>query len=390
MENGVDPTRLFLTTVTPDNANSGCDHRRYWQLAESVDDIELLQQQQQQATTTATFINNNNGDGDGDDNSSYGSSDEGQSEEEEEEEEDTVSNITSLTGLQRKRVRFMKEIQIIPSSRMSSDDDDDLTLIDDSEDEDEYGDDGDNISNSNNRNATFCDIATITITNREEPTLVSEWKAMKVIESILALEEQRQLVDDTKEDINKEDRTPALVASVAIVLPPVLELAPEPATVALPPSPSPPTVQLPCPPLANTSVSPLNSPSAVTLYEDTPPQPNKASTKDATNLAPPSIIITTINTSKQPAKNDNNTTCISPRTLELISVKSQLHYWTETATLLRDQEQSLTLHIDQLVQVMADVIEKCQETEFELLREKTVSFRLREELEKLLVVLTHH
>ncbi|KAG0271740.1 hypothetical protein BGZ95_000404, partial [Linnemannia exigua] len=305
MENGIDPSRLFLSTVTPDNAGSGGDRtrrldtplldlqeqgyativnsssssspstsspgllsgevenrhaelsivtkgpgsggpgstgeckkvveseveegpalplsadldRRYWQLAESVDDIELLQQQHQQAITTATLISNNNDD-DGDGDSSDAGSDDGQSQEEYESEEEVTTNSTaSPSGLRRKRVRFMKEIQIIPSSRMSSDDDDDLTLIGDSEEEDEPGDDGDNVDNSCDRRATFCDIATTITTDSEEPTLFSERKVLKVVESILALEEQQQLVVDAKEEISKDNHTPTPAASDATVLP---------------------------------------------------------------------------------------------------------------------------------------------------------------------------
>ncbi|KAF9131668.1 hypothetical protein BGW39_001479 [Mortierella sp. 14UC] len=159
--------------------SAGLD-RRYWQLAESAEGIERLQDEVDQATTL--FKN------DDEDTSSDASSDDEQSHEEERDEVD--NSATSSTGPQRRRVRFMKEIQIIPSSRTSSDDDGDLTLIDDSDEEDESADDSDN-AGSNMKESVGNVTTTIATTKAgsKQLTLSSEWKALKVVESILAMEE---------------------------------------------------------------------------------------------------------------------------------------------------------------------------------------------------------
>lgn len=291
---------------------------------------------------------------------------------------ETVNSVTSTTDSPRRRVRFMEEIQVIPSSRTGSDDDDDLTLIEDSED-DSFDDD-----DNNNNNSVKKSLDVLPTTNPTAKSNLSEWKAVQVVESFLALEGVP--VGTEKEHSDGGDASaPVTVTAHA--------LTPDPWTVALPPSPNPSvgTVEddeggcgydhavVPCPPtvllqLALVTTSPTTTTTASSIES---PPPAAATLKSV----PPSITTTTT-TAHIKTSDENSNTCISPRTLELISVRSQLLFWTETASVLQDQEQSLTLHIDQLVQVMADVIEKCQETENELLDHKRVVFELRLELDK--------
>ncbi|KAF9573545.1 hypothetical protein EC968_008414 [Mortierella alpina] len=72
----------------------------------------------------------------------------------------------------------------------------------------------------------------------------------------------------------------------------------------------------------------------------------------------------------------------TPKSLEIAFTKTQLRYWSQTATRLRDQEQVLTTRIDVLIQEMAQVLEKCQETELGLLEKETMVQELRRELVK--------
>ncbi|KAF9948833.1 hypothetical protein BGZ72_009265 [Mortierella alpina] len=72
----------------------------------------------------------------------------------------------------------------------------------------------------------------------------------------------------------------------------------------------------------------------------------------------------------------------TPKSLEIASTKAQLRYWSQTAARLRDQEQVLTARIDILVQEMAQVLNKCQETELGLLARETIVQELRRELVK--------
>ncbi|CAO3573951.1 unnamed protein product [Mortierella alpina] len=72
----------------------------------------------------------------------------------------------------------------------------------------------------------------------------------------------------------------------------------------------------------------------------------------------------------------------TPKSLEIASTKAQLRYWSQTAARLRDQEQVLTARIDVLIQEMAQVLDKCQETELGLLAKETVVQELRQELIK--------
>ncbi|KAF9962178.1 hypothetical protein BGZ70_008109 [Mortierella alpina] len=72
----------------------------------------------------------------------------------------------------------------------------------------------------------------------------------------------------------------------------------------------------------------------------------------------------------------------TPKSLEIASTKAQLRYWSQTAARLRDQEQVLTARMDVLIQEMAQVLDKCQETELGLLAKETVVQELRQELIK--------
>lgn len=74
--------------------------------------------------------------------------------------------------------------------------------------------------------------------------------------------------------------------------------------------------------------------------------------------------------------------CITPKSLEIASTKAQLRYWSQTAARLRDQEEVLTARIDVLIQEMAQVLDKCQETELGLLAKETIVQELRRELVK--------
>ncbi|KAF9281182.1 hypothetical protein BGZ68_006798 [Mortierella alpina] len=74
--------------------------------------------------------------------------------------------------------------------------------------------------------------------------------------------------------------------------------------------------------------------------------------------------------------------CITPKSLEIASTKAQLRYWSRTAARLRDQEEVLTARIDVLIQEMAQVLDKCQETELGLLAKETIVQELRRELVK--------
>ncbi|KAF9139014.1 hypothetical protein BGX30_008475 [Mortierella sp. GBA39] len=400
MENGVDPTRLSLSTISAESRDE-TDHSRRL-------DTPLLDLQEQGYAAAAgsgeemaggvvvegegpvlmmpgpepMFV----GDGDGLDRRYWQLT---------ESVEDFTSDFADgeeiheakqldmdTTDSPRRRVRFMEEIQVIPSSRTGSDDDDDLTLIDDSEDDssDEPGDDDNN--NNNSAKESLDVLPTVKST-------LSEWRTIQVVESFLALE---GVPIGTEKEHRDGGDTSAPVTVTA------LTPMPDPWTVALPPSPNPSAGTLeddegvcgydhavvPCPStvllrIAPVTASPLPTTTTTTSPIESPP-PATATIK----YVPPTIttITATTHTKTTDENNNNNNTCISPRTLELTSVRSQLHYWTETATHLRDQEQELTLHIDQLVQVMADVVEKCQETEVEILDQKRVVFELRLELDK--------
>jgi hypothetical protein len=336
----------------PVSAEMGLD-RRYWEPTESVEDLRHL-------------------------------------EEEEEEEEETdqldiepANSTTSTTEPHHcRRVRFVEETQIIPSTRTGSKDDDDLTLIDDSE-----GDSSDESSDDDiNKNNT----PTI------KSTLPEFKKTLQFVEPILSLKEQPPIAIDSteKQRIHKNDTS----APIPLANP---MLTRDPSTVLLSPSPNSSDdhaakgkegggcgydhdVVSPCSPTVLLPPSLVTAVSTAASFDASLIESYPVATATPKTTLPPTIT-TTMTTSHKPTttNNQNNiTTCTSPRTLELLSVRSQLHYWTETATLLRDQEQALTLHIDQLVQVMADVIEKCQQTEDELLEQRGILSELRAELEK--------
>ncbi|KAG0215955.1 hypothetical protein BGX28_007181 [Mortierella sp. GBA30] len=72
----------------------------------------------------------------------------------------------------------------------------------------------------------------------------------------------------------------------------------------------------------------------------------------------------------------------TPRSLEIATTRAQLRYWSQTAARLRDQEQVLTARIDMLVQEMAEMLDKCQETELGLQAKETIVQQLRRELAK--------
>ncbi|KAG9071818.1 hypothetical protein KI688_006034 [Linnemannia hyalina] len=331
---------LVMSGPGPMSAGDGDElDCRYWQLAESVEDF------------TSDFADK-----------------------EEIQEAERLDKDT--TDSPHRRVRFMEEIQVIPSSRTGSDDDDDLTLIDDSEDDssDESGDD------DNNNNSVKESLDVLPTTNLTAKSTLSEWNAIQMVESFL---------EGVPIGTEKEHRDGGDTSAPATVT--ALTPTPYPRTLALPHSPNPPagTVEddesgcgydhavVPCLSTVLLRLAPVTAfpPTTTTSPIESPPAP-------ATLKVPPTITTTTTTTHTKTTDENNNNTCISPRTLELTSIRSQLHYWTETATHLRDQEQELTLHIDQLVQVMADVIEKCQETEVELLDQKRVVFELRLELAK--------
>ncbi|KAF9101715.1 hypothetical protein BGX29_005329, partial [Mortierella sp. GBA35] len=247
----------------------------------------------------------------------------------------------------RRQVRFVAEVQIIPSSRTSSDDDDDLTLTNDSEDSDDDGDDD------------FQDSL-----NTTAKTILSEWESVEIVlsDKVLTSEEPAS----TKQEC--ADNILTLASSL------------DPSTVPLPSSPIHEDVEtFPSSPIlrpSSATSAPLESPVLTPAALTTPSQ-------QPTN--PVVSVVTTGLTKTSAAATSNTATtddCVSPRTLELISVRSQLNYWAETASLLRDQEQALTLHIDQLIQVMADVIEKCQEAEADLHEQKGLVQQLRQELDK--------
>ncbi|KAG9319207.1 hypothetical protein KVV02_003971 [Mortierella alpina] len=101
-----------------------------------------------------------------------------------------------------------------------------------------------------------------------------------------------------------------------------------------------------------------------------PSKPLLISTSPALLLLPP-----------LPPSPTNEVVC-TPKTLEIASTKAQLRYWSQTATRLRDQEHVLTARIDVLIQEMAQVFDKCQETELGLLAKETMVQELRQELVK--------
>ncbi|KAF9339503.1 hypothetical protein BGZ91_005706 [Linnemannia elongata] len=339
---------LMMPRAGPTSAGDGDGlDRRYWQPTESIEDF---------------------------------TSDVADREEIQGAKQPTVESEISVTDSPHRRVRFMEEIQVIPSSRTGSDDDDNLTLIDDSSDDssDESGDDDNNGDNSVKE---FLDV--LPATNPTVKSTLSEWKTIQVVESFLTLEGVHVGTEKEYRD-GGDTSTPAIVTAFAPT--------PDPWTVALPPSPNPSVgtvdddeggcdydhTMVPCPSTVLLRLTPVTTSPPITTTTS-PPPPAATTLKSV----PPTIKTTTSTAhTKTTDENNNNNTCISPRTLELISVRSQLHYWTATATYLRDQEQDLTLHIDQLVQVMADVIEKCQETEDELLDQKRIVFELRLELDK--------
>ncbi|KAG0364093.1 hypothetical protein BGZ54_007846 [Gamsiella multidivaricata] len=72
----------------------------------------------------------------------------------------------------------------------------------------------------------------------------------------------------------------------------------------------------------------------------------------------------------------------SPRTLELATARMQLLYWKQAAARLHDQEYLLTNRIDQLVQEMADMLERCQNTEIGLQAKECTVQELNQELIK--------
>ncbi|KAG0325546.1 hypothetical protein BGZ99_000530 [Dissophora globulifera] len=72
--------------------------------------------------------------------------------------------------------------------------------------------------------------------------------------------------------------------------------------------------------------------------------------------------------------------CRSPRSIELATARIQLEQWKQTATRLRDQEKVLTDRIDQLVQEIVDVLERCQDTEIGLEVREGAVYKLKQEL----------
>ncbi|KAG0308414.1 hypothetical protein BGZ98_008034 [Dissophora globulifera] len=72
--------------------------------------------------------------------------------------------------------------------------------------------------------------------------------------------------------------------------------------------------------------------------------------------------------------------CQSPRSIELVTARIQLEQWRQTATRLRDQEKVLTDRIDQLVQEIVDVLERCQDTEIGLEVRESAVYKLKQEL----------
>ncbi|KAF9933481.1 hypothetical protein FBU30_005322 [Linnemannia zychae] len=271
--------------------------------------------------------------------------------------------IIDGTVIQQRKVRFMAEVQIIPSTRngCDEDDEDNLTLINDS-DEDSYDGSGSDNDNSDSNNSIVPSL---------KPSL-DEWKALRVVESILQVQDEQILNVDTTctqtiTNISTSDPNQELISSepstLSLLSSPVLVCGSDSRIVEEVPSSS--MLSLPCSPSSVVVTTVTTSPTSVDSPAITP-------IKGTLKVTPPNIL-TVSSTAKSDESNYDQ--CISPRTIELNSVRSQLHYWTETATLLKDQEQELKLHIDQLVQVMADVIEKCQQTEFEL-------FECRKELDK--------
>ncbi|KAG0045691.1 hypothetical protein BGZ83_009089 [Gryganskiella cystojenkinii] len=75
-------------------------------------------------------------------------------------------------------------------------------------------------------------------------------------------------------------------------------------------------------------------------------------------------------------------TPISPRTLELKSTRTQLQYWTETASKLRDREVMLTDRIDILVQDMTHMLDLYQDAELGLKATEQTVHELKQELVK--------
>ncbi|KAF9429848.1 hypothetical protein BGZ94_009244 [Podila epigama] len=85
---------------------------------------------------------------------------------------------------------------------------------------------------------------------------------------------------------------------------------------------------------------------------------------------------------------------VSPRTLELATTRRQLMYWTQEATVLRQQERLLTKRFDALVAEMSDLIERChlsestlyeatmqvQELQHKLVQEQNLGFSFVQEV----------
>ncbi|KAF9354881.1 hypothetical protein BGX26_007231 [Mortierella sp. AD094] len=74
--------------------------------------------------------------------------------------------------------------------------------------------------------------------------------------------------------------------------------------------------------------------------------------------------------------------CTSPRSLESAMARMQLLHWSQAVMRLRDQEKLLTGRIDQLVEELASVLEKCQDTEMGLMATDSTVQELRQELVK--------
>lgn len=104
----------------------------------------------------------------------------------------------------------------------------------------------------------------------------------------------------------------------------------------------------------------LHNPGVMSLQLDTTPRHNlsdeSASLRLWTMLKSPTL-------TRTHASATSPLTPVSPRTIELAVTRQQLLYWAQTATKLRDQERMLTVRIDTLIAEMAELIDRCEESE---------------------------
>ncbi|KAF9372331.1 hypothetical protein CPC16_002487 [Podila verticillata] len=107
----------------------------------------------------------------------------------------------------------------------------------------------------------------------------------------------------------------------------------------------------------------LRNPGVISLQLDTTPRHNLSD--ESASLCPWTMAKSPTLT-RTHASATSPLTPVSPRTIELAATRQQLLYWTQTATKLRSQERMLTVHIDNLIAEMAELIDRCEESEMGL------------------------